>query len=161
MIIVSTLFKSIYYEFINFSFKTSILNITCPLSKNSWQYGVTILTTPSFCFKRKTSFHKFILFFNRLSKGRGYTVRLYVYFINVCSPIFFWRMLWFWYFVVAVAVGKISASWSFSSKNFLNRQVLNLSICLFNILFGYNFFKNEIIAKKFWYAFETHRFALH
>ena len=53
--------------------------------------------------------------------------------------------------------GKISAlRWS-RSKNFLNSHVVNLSVCLLNILFGYNFRKKRGIARKFWYVFKLHR----
>ena len=47
------------------------------------------------------------------------------------------------------------------SKNFLNPPVVNLSVCLFSVLFGYNFFKSKIMASKFWYVYELLRFAVH
>ena len=58
-------------------------------------------------------------------------------------------------------IGKISASWWSHSKNFLNSHVVHLSVCLFNILFGYNLGKNRTKPRKLWYVFEVHRFALH
>ena len=45
-------------------------------------------------------------------------------------------------------VGKISNSWRSRSKNVLTPHVINLSVCLFNILFGCNFRKNGAVAKK-------------
>ena len=62
--------------------------------------------------------------------------------------------------VIFVVVGKISASWWSRSKNFLNPHVVNLSVWQFNILFAYNFRKNRTMARKLWYVFELHRFAL-
>ena len=58
-------------------------------------------------------------------------------------------------------IGKISASWCSRSKKILNPHVLNLSFCLFNILFGYNFHKNKSMTRKFLYVFELLRFAFH
>ena len=91
-------------------------------------------------------------------KGR-YAVRLYIHiFLMLVQPIFFRRMLQFWQFFF---VGNISASWWSRFKNFLNPHVVNLSVFQFNILFGYNFRKNRTMARKSWYVFELHRFALH
>ena len=97
------------------------------------------------------------LLFNRLSKGGGYGVRLYTYSFNVCSPIFFQRMLQFWIFFV---VGKISFLWWSGSKNFLNPHGVNLLVCLFNNLFDYNFRRKRTVIREFLYVFELHRFAL-
>ena len=103
-------------------------------------------------------FFFFFFFFNRLY-NRGYTVHLYTCIFNVCSPIFFRRMLNFdnFFFVV----GKISASWWSRSKSFLDPCVVNLSVCLFNILFGYCFRKNRTMTMKFLYVLELQRFGLH
>ena len=38
--------------------------------------------------------------------------------------------------------------------------MVNFYVCLFNIFFGHNFRKNRTTAKKFWYVFQLHRFAL-
>ena len=54
-------------------------------------------------------------------------------------------------------VGKISALWWSRFKNYLNPHVVNLSVCVFNILFGCKLRKNKTIARKFWYVFELHR----
>ena len=58
-------------------------------------------------------------------------------------------------------VGKISHSWWFRSKNFLNPHMVNLSVYLSDIVFDYNFHKNKTMARKFWYVLELHRFALY
>ena len=58
-------------------------------------------------------------------------------------------------------VGKIFVSWFSRSKNFLNPCMVNLCVCLFNILFGWNFRKNRRMTREFWHVFEIHEFALH
>ena len=84
-------------------------------------------------------------------------VFLYIFFFNFCLLIFFRRMLRFWFFFsFFFFAGKVSASWWSRSKNFLNQHLVNLSVCLFNILFGCNFRKNRTRAKKFWFVFELH-----
>ena len=63
-------------------------------------------------------------------------------------------------FFFVVDVGKITLTkWS-RSITFLNPHSVNLSVCVLNILFGYNFRKNRTMARKFWCVFELHRFAL-
>ena len=83
------------------------------------------------------------IIFNRLSKGGCYIVRLHIYFLMFVNRYFF-----------------SASQWS-HFKNFLIPLVVNLSACLFNILFGYNFLENRTMARKFWYVLELHRFALH
>ena len=102
--------------------------------------------------------HKFTI---RHSKGGCYTVRLYTflmfvhrYFFEECSDFDF-------ILFVVVVVGKFTASWRSRSKYFLNPRVVNLSVCLFNTLFGNNFRKNKKMSRKFWNVFELHMFALH
>ena len=58
-------------------------------------------------------------------------------------------------------VGRISASWWSRYKSFLNPHVVNLSVCLFHILFSYNFRKNRKMVRKFSYVFELYDFSLH
>ena len=107
-----------------------------------------------FIFSRNTK-----VLFNRHSKGGGYAVRLFFlmfvprYFLEECSD--------FDFVVVVVVAENISASWWFRSGNFLNMHAVNLSACLFNILFGNKSRKNRTMARKFWYFFELQRFALH
>ena len=67
-------------------------------------------------------------------------------------------MLRFWCLFFFI---KIWALWWSRFKNFLNPHWVNLSVCLFNILFGYNFRKNRTMTMKFWYVFELHKFALY
>ena len=83
---------------------------------------------------------------------------VYMYFLMFAHRYFFEEYSDFDHFSF---VGKISASWWSRSENFLNPRVVNLSVCLFNILFGYNFRKNRTMARKFWLVFQLHRFALH
>ena len=82
-----------------------------------------------------------------------------LYIFNVCSPIFFFEECSnFDNFFFVVVVGKISALWWSCSKNFLNSRMVNLSVGLLNILFGYKFRNNRTMAWKFWHVFQLHMF---
>ena len=75
----------------------------------------------------------------------------FVVVVNVCSQIFFRRMFQFWYFLLLLLLERSQLHDGSIQKHFLYLRIVNLSVCQFNILFGYNLRKNRIMARIFWY----------
>ena len=101
----------------------------------------------------KTSHHiHYILFYRALQKFEYNNI----YCSFLMTPI----GTKFWY-VFKLHRSDLHTKISHRIQHIFLMRVVNLSVCLFNIHFGYNFRKNSTMAKKFRFVFELYRFSLH